>query len=199
MSTNRLSSFSDGVFAIVVTLLILDIRIPSVAPARLGEALIRLLPEALTYVLSFFIVVLYWVVHHRVSHLVRSVNGPLIWLNMIWLLFVSVIPFPTALLGRYPLQQIPVIVYGVDLILANVTGFFITVYLKTHPELCVAPLGPGYVRRHVPSYLFTNGAYLLAIVLAGAVPAASYLIYAAVLLWLIVRYSRTREKGRAPA
>jgi uncharacterized membrane protein len=76
-------AFSDGVYAIVITLLILDIRIPDVPPAALGGALIHMLPQVLTYILSFFVVGLYWVAHHRVSHQVKQIDGTFVWLNLV--------------------------------------------------------------------------------------------------------------------
>jgi uncharacterized membrane protein len=99
-------------------------------------------------------------------------------------------PFPTSLLGRYPLQFIPIAVYGIDLILANVTGFLVTLYLRDHPELCVAPISKAAVRAQVPIYIVTNGIYAAGIGIAWVFPWLSYALYAAVLAWLIVRYAR---------
>ena len=94
MSKQRLEAFSDGVFAIVITLLILDIRIPNVQPTALGAALVTILPQVLTYILSFFIVGLYWHIHHQVAAQVKLIDEAFIWLNLVWLLFVSMLPFP---------------------------------------------------------------------------------------------------------
>ncbi|MGA2765923.1 MAG: TMEM175 family protein [Spirochaetia bacterium] len=190
MSKHRIEAFSDGVFAIVITLLILTIRIPDVPPAALGEALSNMLPQVFTYVLSFFVVGLYWFAHHRVSHQVKLIDGPFIWLNLVWLLFVSVMPFPAALLGRYPLQGIPIAVYGIDLILANATGFLIIVYLKNHSELCVNPISSAALRGQAIVYGITNGIYVVAIGFARLLPWISYGIYAVVLAWLMIRHAR---------
>lgn len=190
MSKQRLEAFTDGVYAIVITLLILDIRIPEVQPGSLGQALLRMLPQVFTYVLSFFVIGLYWFSHHRVAQQVKYIDGTFVWLNMIWLLFVTVMPFPTALLGRYPLQAIPIAIYGIDLILANVTGFVILAYMKRHPELCYSLVDSTMLRRQVPIYAVTNGIYLAAIGFAWYFPWLSYGLYAAVLLWLMVRYAR---------
>ena len=190
MNKQRLEAFSDGVYAIVITILILDIRIPQVQPSALGAALVRMLPQVFAYVLSFFVVGLYWFAHHRVSHQVKQIDGTFIWLNLIWLLFVSIMPFPAALLGRYPLQRIPIAIYGFDLILANVTGFLITVYLKQHPELCVSPISAKSLRGQTPVYMISNGIYVVAIGFAWIFPWLSYALYAVVLAWLMVRYAR---------
>ena len=189
MSKQRLEAFTDGVYAIVITLLILDIRIPEVAPADLPRALVSMLPQVFTYVLSFFVVALYWFSHHRVAQQVKLIDGTFVWLNMVWLLFVTVMPFPTALLGRYPLQPLPTAIYGIDLILANVTGFVITAYMKSHPELCHRSIDQPLFRRQVPIYVFTNGAYVAAVALAWYEPWVSYVLYAAVLAWMMIRYA----------
>jgi len=189
MNKQRLEAFSDGVYAIVITLLILNVRIPDVPRDNLGPALVRLLPEVFTYILSFFVVALYWLSHHRMSHLVKQIDGWFVWLNMLWLLFVSVIPFPTALLARYPLQELPIAVYGADLILANITGFFVTLYLRNHPHLTTGGLDEGSIRRILPVYALTNGAYVAAIALGWFFPWGSYAIFAAILVWLAIRYS----------
>jgi len=190
MNKQRLEAFTDGVYAIVITLLILDIRNPDVAATALGPALVRLLPQVVTYVLSFFVVGMYWFAHHRVAHQVKLINGTFTWLNLVWLLFVSVMPFPTSLLGRYPLQFIPIAIYGIDLILTNVTGYVITVYLVKHPELAVAPVPPAALRALLPVYIISNGIYVAAIAIAGILPWVSYAMYAGVLAWLMVRYAR---------
>ena len=197
MNKQRLEAFTDGVYAIVITLLILDFRIPDVQAAALGSALVRMLPQVGTYVLSFFIVGLYWLAHHRAASQIRQIDGTFVWLNLIWLLFVSVMPFPTSLLGRYPLQPIPIAIYGIDLILANITGFIITLYMKRHPELCVSAVSAEAVRALIPVYAVTNGVYGAAIVLAWIFPWASYILYALVLAWLMVRYARLSNPFRS--
>jgi len=190
MNKHRLEAFSDGVFAIVITLLILDIRVPVVAPDRLGDALLKLLPAAATYIMSFFVVALYWLVHHRMSHLIREVDGNFVWLNMLWLMFVTILPFPTSLLGHYPMQIIPVVIYGANLILANMTGFVVTRYLIRHQHLATVSLSHLSVRSLLAPYLITNGAYLAAIVCAWISPIVSYLTFAGVLVRLAIRYAR---------
>ncbi|MFN8384434.1 MAG: TMEM175 family protein [Anaerolineales bacterium] len=190
MNKQRLEAFSDGVYAIVITLLILDIRIPDVAPEALGAMLVKLLPQLFTYILSFFVVGLYWHAHHQVSVQVKQVNSAFIWLNLVWLLFVSVLPFPTSLLGRYPFQSIPLTIYGVNLILVNVTGFLILFYLKNNPELCEIPISSAALHAQVPIYVIVNGIYAAAIVAAWFIPWLSYGVYIVVLVWMMARYAR---------
>ena len=190
MNKQRLEAFSDGVYAIVITLLILEIKIPEVDPAVLGPALVQLIPQLLTYVLSFFIVGLYWHAHHHVSVQVKQVNSPFIWLNLVWLLFVSVLPFPTALLGRYALQPIPLTIYGINLILVNLIGFVIVYYLRHHPELCVTLITSAALRAQVPIYVVVNAIYAAAIAAAWYIPWLSYTVYILLLFYMMSRYAR---------
>lgn len=201
LNKQRFEAFSDGVYAIVITLLVLDIRIPDVDPAALGETLTRLLPQLLAYILSFFVVGLYWHIHHQVSAQVKQINGTFIWFNLVWLLFISILPFPTSLLGRYALLPISLTVYGINLILVNVTGFLITVYLKKHPELCATQISSATLRSQVPIYVAVNGLYAVAIGAAWFLPWLSYAVYILVLAWMIILSARTTnpfksEKGK---
>ena len=190
MNKQRLEAFSDGVFAIVITLLILDIKIPDVQPSALPAALVHLLPQLLTYILSFFIVGLYWHFHHQVATEIKLIDGAFIWLNLVWLLFVSVLPFPTALLGRYPLQSIPLTIYGINLILVNVTGFGILVYFRYHPNLRFKSMSAAELRAIAPIYVAVNSLYAVAIAAAWFFPWLSYGIYFFVLLWVTARSIR---------
>lgn len=101
MNKTRLEAFSDGVFAIVITLLILEIHLPEVDYSQLGHALIELLPRIFAYVMSFAVIGLYWVGHHQSSLLVKEIDGVFLWLNVLLLLLISFLPFPTALMGRF--------------------------------------------------------------------------------------------------
>jgi len=190
LNKQRLEAFSDGVFAIVITLLILDIRIPNVPPTALPAALVSILPQVLTYIMSFFVVGLYWHLHHQVAAQIKLIDEAFIWLNLIWLLFVSMLPFPTALLGRYPLQPIPLTIYGINLILVNVTGFVILVYFKNHPELRFQPMSSAELRAIAPIYVAVNSLYAVAIAGAWFFPWLSYGIYFFVLLWVTARSIR---------
>jgi uncharacterized membrane protein len=186
MEKSRLETFSDGVFAIVITLLILDIRFPEVEYSQFAATLVSLLPRILAYVMSFIIIGLYWVVHHNSMRAMERIDPGFLWLNILLLLCVSFIPFPTSLLGRYPFQAGPIIFYGATLILANIVGYVMLVYVYYHPDLAVAEFSKQYLRRHTPVYIIVNGSYLGAILLAHSFPLLSYLIYIAVIVFLIV-------------
>lgn len=186
MEKSRLEAFSDGVFAIVITLLILDIRFPEVAYSQFTMALGSLLPRILAYVMSFIIIGVYWVTHHNSMHAMRKTDRSFLWLNILLLLCVSFIPFPTSLLGRYPFQAWPIIIYGLTLIVCNAVGYVMILYVWYHPHLAVADFDRRYLLSHTPVYILVNALYLCAILAAHWLPLLSYLIYVAVVIFLIV-------------
>jgi uncharacterized membrane protein len=101
----RLIFFSDAVFAIVMTLLVLEVRVPEVPPdlaaAELPGKVLDLWPKFFSYVLSFLVIGIYWIAHHQTFRYVMSYDRTLLWLNLLFLLSISFIPFPTTLLGEY--------------------------------------------------------------------------------------------------
>lgn len=186
MEKSRLEAFSDGVFAIVITLLILDIRFPEVDYSQFWVTLNSLLPRILAYVMSFIIIGLYWVTHHNSMHAIKKTDRVFLWLNILLLLCVSFIPFPTSLLGRYPFEAGPIIIYGVTLIASNLVGYIMILYVWFHPYLATTEFGSKYMRQHTPNYIIVNVLYLAAILLARWLPLLSYLIYIIVVVFLII-------------
>ncbi|NJL56438.1 DUF1211 domain-containing protein [bacterium] len=116
VSPSRLEALSDGVFAIVITLLVLELRVPELssrlANDQLLTALVALLPKLLGYITSFLMIAIYWVAHHNVFHLLQRCDRICLWLNLLFLMCLAFIPFPTALLGEYPQTQVAISVYG---------------------------------------------------------------------------------------
>jgi TMEM175 potassium channel family protein len=186
MEKSRLEAFSDGVFAIVITLLILDIRFPEVGYSQFRVTLISLLPRILAYVMSFIIIGVYWVTHHNSMHAMRKTDRNFLWLNILLLLCVSFIPFPTSLLGRYPFQAGPIVFYGITLIVCNAVGYLMILYVWYHPHLAIPEFSKTYLRGHTPVYILVNVLYLCAILVAHPSPLLSYLIYILVVISLIV-------------
>jgi uncharacterized membrane protein len=116
MPKNRIEAFSDGVFAIVITLLVLEIKVPSLAgppsDAALVAALIGQLPVIASCAVSFFIIAIFWVSHHQFWHSLRQADWPLLWLNNLLLLLVVFIPIPTWMIGTYPTLRTPAVTFG---------------------------------------------------------------------------------------
>jgi uncharacterized membrane protein len=189
VTKNRLETCSDGVFAIVITLLVLDIKLPEGNALGLAQALKESLPRIAAYVLSFAIIGLYWISHLRSFELIAKVDGAVFWINLLLLLLVSFIPFPTALLGRYPNEAMPIVIYGLTLIACNAVGLGLMAYLLRHPHLLAQEHRRDSLWRQFPVRLIVmvNAGYLMAVLLAGVAPLASYVLFTVILVALIGR------------
>lgn len=117
MSKGRLEAFTDGVIAILITILVLELRAPHGADL---EALRPLIPTALSYVLSFVFIAIYWNNHHHLMHAARHVDGRVLWANVHLLFWLSLTPFATAWMGDNHFAPLPVAAYGVVLFMAAV-------------------------------------------------------------------------------
>lgn len=129
MGRGRLEAFSDGVLAIIITIMVLELKVPHGADLA---SLAPLVPVFLTYVLSFIFVGIYWNNHHHLLHAVRHVNGPVLWANLHLLFWLSLIPFVTGWMGENHFAPWPVALYGVVLLLAGVAYFILTRTLIAH-------------------------------------------------------------------
>lgn len=122
MTKNRLEAFSDGVLAIIITIMILEIKVPT--DARF-ESLKPLIPVVLSYVLSFVYVGIYWNNHHHLLHTAKKVNGSILWSNLFLLFWLSLIPFGTSWIGSQRFAMIPTFVYGFILLMCAVSYFLL--------------------------------------------------------------------------
>jgi uncharacterized membrane protein len=133
---NRIEAFSDGVFAIVVTLLVLDLKVPALAvkasSGELGHGLVALLPSLLSWLISFIIVCKFWINHHAVIGLASHANYALMWLNALFLMGQSFIPFPTALMGEYHANALAVSLFGVVMALNTLLFMLLHRYILHH-------------------------------------------------------------------
>lgn len=180
MSKGRLEAFSDGVIAILITIMVLELRVPEGAdPAALRS----LVPVFLSYILSFIYLGIYWNNHHHLFQIVRVVNGRVLWANMHLLFWLSLVPFVTAWMGENGFAAWPVALYGVVLLLAAVAYFILTrALLAVHAADSPLAIALGRDFKGKISLLF----YLVAIPLAFFVPRLSDGIYLAVaFLWLV--------------
>jgi uncharacterized membrane protein len=118
MSKARIEAFSDGMFAILITVMVLELRAPE---APTWDALRPLTPIFLAYLLSFVYLSIYWVNHHHLFHTVERVNGAILWANVHLLFWLSLIPFMTAWIGQNHLASVPTSAYGVVMLCAAVS------------------------------------------------------------------------------
>jgi uncharacterized membrane protein len=166
VSTGRTEAFSDGVFAIAATLLVLELEVPHVEPGGLAGALLERWPSYATYVVSFLTIGIIWVNHHAVMERIRVVNRPLLFNNLLFLMAVAAIPFPTALLADYLREghdeRLAAAVYGGTMAVMGVT-FGATWAYAVLSGLLDENVDPDLARRSLWIFAFGNPLYVLAI------------------------------------
>ena len=127
-----MEAFSDGVIAIIITIMVLELKVPQGADLA---SLRELAPVLASYVLSFVYVAIYWNNHHHLLHATQRVNGTILWANLHLLFWLSLIPFTTTWMGENHFESLPVAVYGVVLMLAGVAYFILTrALIKLHGQ-----------------------------------------------------------------
>jgi len=179
MSPRRLEAFSDGVFAIIITIMVLELRPPD--DARLAS-LMALRPVFLSYVLSFTNLGIYWNNHHHMIHVTTRVDGAILWANLHLLFWLSLFPFVTAWMGQH-FESVPVAVYAVVMLMAAIAYFILqsAILVREGPSsVLAAAIGSDTKGKLSPVF------YAVAIPAAFLHPAISAALYIAVaLIWLV--------------
>ena len=180
MHKNRIEAFSDGVIAILITIMVLELKVPHGANFYV---LLKLGPTFLSYVLSFVYLAIYWNNHHHLFQTVRSVAGAVLWSNMHLLFWLSLLPFTTAWVGEGGLSFAPIAAYGIVLTMCAVAYFILarTLVAQDGPDSTV-----GRAIGQDAKGKWSIGLYVVAIVIAAVWPWMAALIYVGVaLLWLV--------------
>jgi uncharacterized membrane protein len=199
MEKSRIAALADGIFAVAMTLLVLDLKLPESAKtatdAEVWRQLVDLKGLFLIYALSFLVLGTYWVGHHHQFHFVRRVNRGLLWLNLLFLLFITLVPFSTNLLADRSHLHLPVVVYGLNLLLLSVMFLWHLRYLTRHPELAhdgLTPARAAEVRRRSALVVFVAAA---SIVVSFYKPSLALNAY-----WLLLAFHLLRARtDRYPA
>lgn len=132
MESSRLEAFSDAVIAIIITIMVLELK----APEDLEFiSLIPLIPVFLSYVLSFFYIGIIWNNHHHLFHLVQHVNGKILWTNLHFLFWISMIPFTTSWLGEHYRASAPAAIYGINLLFVAISGDMLKKTIVKHKSI----------------------------------------------------------------
>ncbi|HTP07262.1 MAG TPA: TMEM175 family protein [Anaerolineae bacterium] len=180
MARGRLEAFSDGVIAILITIMVLELRPPIGADPA---ALLPLIPVLLSYVLSFIYLAIYWNNHHHLFQAVRRVNGRVLWTNLHLLFWLSLVPFVTAWMGENNFAVWPVALYGVVLLMAACAYFLLVrTLLALHEKDSTLAMAVGRDFKGKISIMI----YVVAILLAFIVPLFACALYVLVaVIWFI--------------
>jgi uncharacterized membrane protein len=192
MDTDRLLAMTDGVIAIIITIMVLELKVPE---GDTPEALLHAWPVFVAYALSFVYVAIYWNNHHHYFHLVRKVNGPVMWANFNLLFWLSLVPFATGWMGEHAFAPMPTATYGVSLLMPALAWRILQgVVIRNE-----GPSSPmkAYVGSDAKG-LISTVIYAVGIALSFVATWAALLCYAAVALtWLVPdkRIERMVEHG----
>lgn len=180
MGKGRIEAFSDGVLAIIITIMVLEIKVPK---GHYIQDLLPLLPILLSYILSFAYVGIYWNNHHHMFHAVQKVNGRVMWLNLLLLFSLSLFPFATAWVGESEFSKWPVIIYGMVLLMAAFSYFFLSQCLiSLHGKDSTLAKAIGKDTKGIISLIF----YASGIAVSFFSPEPGFILYAVVAcIWFL--------------
>ena len=171
MTTSRIEAFSDGVFAIAITLLVLEIHVPEDPEDGLGAALLDQWPAYASYVVSFFVIGIIWVNHHAVFDHLERADRPLLFLNLVLLMFVGLLPWPTNLLATYMQEggadeRVAAVVYSGTMTLMGATFGALWLYATRHRQLLGDTLTPEEIRTLTRRFTAGSPLYAVSILVA---------------------------------
>ena len=180
MGKGRLEAFSDGVLAIIITIMVLEMKVPH------GKSLTDLkplLPVFLSYLLSFIYIGIYWNNHHHMLHAANKVNGTILWTNTHLLFWLSLVPFATAWMGENNFSRWPVVLYGIMLLMASIAYYFLAHSLAAaHGKDSTLAKAIGKDRKGMISTII----YIVGIILSFVHPSLGFAMYVVVAaIWFI--------------
>lgn len=196
-SKTRIEAFSDGIFAIIITLLVLEIKVPHLeehdSAAALTASLLKLFPKFISWIISFFTVAVIWVNHHRLLRQFRHIDHGIFWWNAMLLLWTTFIPFPTAVLGDYPGNIASVVLYGTVMALMAASFTLMRWYVLRNPELLEDSVDIASFRKGTTLSLFFGPMlYLAGVAFSWVHPAVSFAIYLAIPIYFIFSENKTK-------
>ena len=185
VGTGRIEAFSDGVFAIAITLLTLELKLPPLPgnqpPADLPQFVLGLWPEFVSFVTSFLVLGLFWVVHHRLFRLIVRSDFTLLWLNLLLLMCIAFLPFPTELMAEYPQHQFSIVFYASSMAVTGLVLAALWFYAVKDHRLVAADLDPALVHHYSLHAVLLPLVFLLSIGLSLLLGPT-----AANLFWLLI-------------
>jgi uncharacterized membrane protein len=187
---NRIETFSDGIFAIIVTLLVLEIKVPVIetpgSSTQLIESLIKISPKFISWIISFFTVCVIWVNHHRLFKMFRLISHGIFWLNAFLLLWISFIPFPTAMIGDYPDNVFAAAFYGIIMSLMALAFSLMRIYVVRNRSILESAVNFDEFRQGtVYSIIFGPVLYIVGSCISLVHPYLSFGVYAFIAIYFI--------------
>jgi uncharacterized membrane protein len=196
-SKARLETLVDGIFAVAMTLLVIELKVPEhTAYADLVGAVVRLIPKFIAWIISFFVLGRFWYAHHRLFHHLRIVDGPLVRMNLAYLALVSLMPFCSALTGEFAPVLFAQIVYSVVIALLSALGLLIARHAFHHPELWQHAITQPFYHASRFRTVGLMGVAAMAALIATVVPGAGNMAF--MLMWPIGSRSARIERGPLP-
>jgi uncharacterized membrane protein len=204
MTKDRLEAFSDGVFSISITLLVLDIKLPATVGSNqeLISSIRQVAPNIMAFVFSFLVVGVFWVAHHRIFHFIRKADHIILWSNIFYLMSVAFIPFPTSILAAHPFLPTAILLYSLVLLLCGSQHFWLLRFIYKHPEYKEEELTRRAYKESM--WLASVGpvCYALAAAFSFVNPAISFVfIILALLFYIVIVYyilRKTKLWSKAP-
>jgi uncharacterized membrane protein len=181
MTKSRLEAFSDGVLAIIITIMVLELKVPDSAAI---EDLKPLLPVFMSYIMSFIFIGIYWGNHHHLLHTVHHVNSKIIWANLHLLFWLSLIPFATAWMGENHFDNHPVAVYALLMLLCSIAYYILHQTIMSHQMHSTALIEA--LKKQKTKGMISSVLYTISVPVAFYYPAISALLIVTVaVLWII--------------
>ena len=189
-TSERLEAFSDGVIAIAITLLVLDLGIPETGDGELWDALWRQWPSYAAFIISFAVIGIMWVSHHAMFERIATVDRGLLFLNLALLMGIAFLPFPTSLLASYvrdggPDASVAAAIYSATMCVIGVVFYFMWMHLERHSQLLVDGITAEQVRRAEHRSLVAPIVYGLTIGVAFISPWACFVIYGLIAIYFV--------------
>jgi TMEM175 potassium channel family protein len=200
LPASRIETLSDGIFAIAMTILVLELHVPVLShSADLGHALAVLWPKLAGYAISFILLGTLWVGHHFQFHYIRRADRALLWINLVFLMCVSYLPFCAGVLGSYHHEPVAVRMYGATLLAAGIALYGHWVYATRGRRLTSDRLEQSVVRSIGNRILLGLCAYTAAVLVSFVSTQASLALFAATPLGYLIPSHVDRHVGRGPA
>ena len=180
MNRGRLEAFSDGVFAIIITIMVLELRIPV---GKEFSVLRSVLPHLISYILSFIYIAIYWNNHHHLIHTVKIISGDILWANMHLLFWLSLVPFVTGWMGENHFARAPVALYGIILLMAAIAYYILQSRILKHdgPDSLLARAIGKDLKGKISPWLYLLG--IASCYISGLIAGGIFVLVA--LIWLI--------------